>query len=301
MAGASFGPGMRGEIAQSIQEALLAAGFDPGRPDGQYGDRTARALGAFLRAKRRPEAQAVDEDIWPQLMNGTPFPPLDRRALGLTAAIEGHGYSLALGNWDQAWLTWGIIGFTLKHGEVQKIVLETERLAPDCIVEAFGMLRPKLLEVMRAAPAVQQRWADEITVGHGIAEPWRIAFARLGTYPVVRDIQRQRVYQGYYLPALALAKQLGLESTLGIALCFDIQVQNGGLRDAARAAIEAARARGTRGAALREIVADAVADAARAEYRDDVRRRKLAIATGGGAVHGLKLELASWGLADAPI
>lgn len=34
------------------------------------------------------------------------------RSLQVTAAFEGHGFGMLQGNWDGAWLTWGIIGFT---------------------------------------------------------------------------------------------------------------------------------------------------------------------------------------------
>ena len=49
---------------------------------------------------------------------------------------------------------------------------------------------------------------------------------------------------------------------------------------------------------LRKAVANAVADQARDEWKEDVRKRKLAIATGSGVVHGLALKLADWGLDD---
>jgi hypothetical protein len=165
MARTLFGQGMRGEIPQSMQEALASAGFDPGRPDGVYGPGTARALKAFQRSKSLPEDDSVDAATWRTLMGSDP-PALPARALGLTAAIEGHGYSLALGNWDQAWLTWGIIGFTLKHGEVQRIVLQAQQAAPELLEQAFGVARAaELIGVMRSKPDEQLRWANAITVG----------------------------------------------------------------------------------------------------------------------------------------
>ena len=52
--------------------------------------------------------------------------------------------------------------------------------------------------------------------------------------------------------------------------------------------------------ALRLVIADAVADSASPQFRDDVRARKRAIASGAGTVHGLQLVLANWGLSEAP-
>lgn len=47
---------------------------------------------------------------------------------------------------------------------------------------------------------------------------------------------------------------------------------------------------------LREIVANAVADKAKPEFRADVRSRKLTIAVGSGKVHGGTFVLRNWGL-----
>jgi hypothetical protein len=47
---------------------------------------------------------------------------------------------------------------------------------------------------------------------------------------------------------------------------------------------------------LRRIVANAVADCAKPRWREDVRARKLAIATGQGVVHGHKYMLQNMGL-----
>jgi hypothetical protein len=50
--------------------------------------------------------------------------------------------------------------------------------------------------------------------------------------------------------------------------------------------------------ALRVIIANAVADNAKSDFREDVRKRKLAIATGQGMVHGANYVLENWGLID---
>ncbi len=116
--------------------------------------------------------------------------------------------------------------------------------------------------------------------------------------PEVQEIQRRFAFKRYMEPAKKTFRQLGLKSELGLALCFDIHVQNGSIKSAAMAAINASGARGE--PALRAAIANAVADQSREQYREDVRSRKLAIATGAGTVHGMKLDLASWGLADVP-
>jgi hypothetical protein len=51
---------------------------------------------------------------------------------------------------------------------------------------------------------------------------------------------------------------------------------------------------------VRVIIANAVASQSRPQFREDVRSRKLTIATGAGVVHGGTYVLRNWGLADVP-
>ena len=99
------------------------------------------------------------------------------------------------------------------------------------------------------------------------------------------------------MPALETAASLGLASELGIALAFDVHVQNGGVSAAIREDLARAMA-GAPEPAVREALANAVANHAKAQFREDVRSRKLAIARGEGVVHGRRVVLARWGLAD---
>jgi hypothetical protein len=48
----------------------------------------------------------------------------------------------------------------------------------------------------------------------------------------------------------------------------------------------------------RVLIANAVADSARAAFREDVRQRKMAIAIGAGNVHGHSFVLSEWGLKE---
>jgi peptidoglycan hydrolase-like protein with peptidoglycan-binding domain len=301
MARTLFAAGLCGEIAEQIQRGLLAAGFNPGTVDGFYGKDTTTALRSFQQAKGHPVTGAVDVDTWKLLLD-TDVPSTARRCLSLTATIEGHGYTLAQGNWDDAWLTWGIIGFTMKHGEVQAIIRSVNQAAPQLIAQAFGDHAAELLRVMAASEEEQLRWANSITVGAQLAEPWRGDFARFGALPQVQEEQRRRALQDYFVPAQKTARGLGLTTELGLALCFDIHVQNGGVKKAAQAKIAQSRAAQSPQSEkdLRCTVANAVADCAREKFREDVRARKLAIATGAGTVHGRKLVLENWGLAEFP-
>jgi hypothetical protein len=79
----------------------------------------------FQRKLKLPETGAVDDVTWQGLMQAD-SPTLFDRVLQLTSAFEGHTFGSVSGNWDGAWLTWGIIGFTLKSGQIARILLETD-------------------------------------------------------------------------------------------------------------------------------------------------------------------------------
>jgi hypothetical protein len=224
-----------------------------------------------------------------------PVPTTQVRSIGLTAFFEGHGYSLVQGNWDGAWLTWGLIGFTMKYGEVQKIIMSVQANAPQLIEQAFGDQATELIELMESTPRQQEQWADSITERSGVIEPWSSAFAALGQFPEVQQAHRDMDHRDYFAPAILTARGLGLKSELGLALCFDIRVQNGGIGTKARSIIQNSLA-GQPPAdekALRAIIANAVADAARSQ-NEDVRQRKLCIANGSGQVHGTVYVLQNW-------
>jgi hypothetical protein len=296
-----FGIGAHGGIVGDIQRGLVSAGCAPGSIDEVYGGGTATAIKQVQLKNQLPDTGEVDDVTWTKFMP-RPVPSLSERSLELTAAFEGHSYTLAVGDFDGAWLTWGIIGFTMKFGKVQAIISKTNQDHPELIEQAFGGNAGPLLSIMGSTPDQQKNWADSVSINGRLAAPWRQQFQALGEFSEVREIQRQIAHDDYYLPCLTTARTFGLQSELGIALCFDIHVQNGSINSSARALMqkELAGNPSPPEAELRGIIANAVADAASAAFREDVRSRKIAIATGQGSVHGASYDLSSWGLGEFP-
>lgn len=290
--------GARGVYVQQVQARLQQLNIPLDAPDGIFGGNTEAALKQYQKLNALPVTGLVDFDLWPTL-TGQAVPTLEERSLQLTAAIEGHGYTLAVGNFDGAGLTWGIIGFTVKFGLVQQILDTLAREHPGMVRAAFVDLTREL-ERLRGLPLERQvAFCDTLSISpgkHRLVDPWRVAFDRLGSMPEVQEVQRRVAFTNYMTPAKRTLRTLGLTTELGLALCFDIHVQNGGIKRQAMEAIKAARPRTE--PELRRVIANAVADQSREAFREDVRRRKLAIATGAGVVHGMTLHLANWGLED---
>jgi Putative peptidoglycan binding domain/Glycosyl hydrolase family 46 len=300
-----FAQGVRGEIVRKMQRRLKARGFDPKGIDGDYGDNTRKAVRALQRARQLQSTGQVDVTSWRRLM-ARPIPPVRDRALQLTAAFEGHDFTLAQGNFDGAGVTWGIVGFTLKHGELAKIVLDIHNRHPDLVRQAFGAKTDELIRIMRASKTKQLAFANGISLGASkvrLAEHWRSVFRRFGEMEAVQALQLSLADRDYFRPARQTARRLRLQTELGLALAFDIHVQNGGVSSTARDEVKRQLAQHPVETELerRVIIANAVANHSRPQFREDVRSRKLAIATGTGRVHGETFVLRNWGLAALPL
>jgi peptidoglycan hydrolase-like protein with peptidoglycan-binding domain len=293
-----FGLGARGEIIKEMQKVLAASGVDVKVLDGIYGHDTGLAVSSFQRTKNLPASGEVDEVTWQALMVRS-VPSTLERSLQLTAAFEGHQFTLARGNFDGAWMTWGVIGFTMKSGNVPLIIRNVNANSPSSITKAFGERAPEILKIAGASREEQQSWAQAKTLPNGnLGEPWRSMFASFGADRAVQHEQLELANAGYMKPALRTAAVFGLKTELGVALCFDIHVQNGGIHSSARGAIERERGTITGEQELRVLIAKAVSDSALPKFRGDVLQRKTAIATGKGMVHGGQFNLESWGLGE---
>lgn len=297
-----FGPGARGESIRILQQHLTTAGCDTNGIDASYGRGTTSAVQEFQQKHGLPVTGNVDEETWVAITNNAPLPSLRERCLGLTSTFEGHGYTLAQGNFDGAGITWGIIGFTLKGGELSKIIDEANSSDAALVRDCFGDCTGTLLDVLSQSQSKQLAWADSVSSGSSklnLAEPYKTGFRKLGESSLGQQLQQQRVSDSYFTPALATAKTYGLKTELGVALAFDIHVQNGGIAKSVGDKVRAQMA-GLSEKDVRVLIANGVADHASAAWREDVRTRKLTVATGEGTVHGVQYVLKNWGLDEVP-
>lgn len=285
--------GARGPVVWELQRALAANGVEIDI-DGVYGAQTERALAP---------SGVCDFDRW-VAVTGRAVPPAAQRALQLTAAFEAHGFTKVAGNFDGAGLTWGLVGFTLKFGMVQQILKEIHKKHRELFEKAFGELAPRIEKLAKESLERQMLFADEISVPPrktSISALWQQGFEALGALPEVQAIQMQVAEAEYLAPAIATWKSLGLKSEQSLALCLDIQVQNGGVKSTTRAEVRAAVDAKKPELAVRKLLATRVADSAKPRWRDDVLSRKMTLATGLGKVHGESFVTADWGVGDFPV
>jgi hypothetical protein len=100
--------------------------------------------------------------------------------------------------------------------------------------------------------------------------------ATLGSDPAVQEIQLRRVKK-YWDTGDRDANRFHLKTEAGIALCFDIAVQNGGIDNDTEARRILTWINDNPGASERDVlvrIADVVAENSRRQYVEDVRKRK---------------------------
>lgn len=289
--------GVRGQLIIDLQNALGHAGYPVPDIDGVYGRDTQMAASAFQSAQGLTPTGDIDEETYFKLTR-TPPPAVFLRSLQLTADYEGTGFGLANGNFDGMGITWGIVGFTFANGELVDMLKKIVHDLPAVFAGAFGPLAGKLRGVLAGSHADQMQFANSISTagGNHVTHDWDEAFHRLGQDPGVQAIQLQRVDTVYKRIADANAAALRLRAPRSLALCFDVSVQNGGLKTG-----EIDRTnRLTNGQSEQDklrFIASMVADRSNPRFRKDVLDRKMTFAEGAGTVHGDRFELDGWGLA----
>lgn len=294
---------VQGELIKKIQKVLIAKDLLHDKDDGIFGGNTERAVQIFQEQNQLAPTGKVDDQTWQALMSSL-APDLKQRCLQITADFEGTGFTKAVGNFDGAGITWGIIGFTLSNGELGAVLTEIRSAHPAVFSAAFGELEARIVEVIHSSHSEQIHFANSISLGSSkmrIQDVWAKAFEKLGSDPSAQEIQLQRT-EKFFQIAERDRQLFDVQNELGLALCFDIAVQNGGIDSTERARIRTKINQNHPATQqdLRIIIANVVAENSRPKFIEDVRSRKLTIATAQGTVHGSRFAVKTWGLDDLP-
>ena len=293
-----------GPLVMALQLALIKAG-QAMEPDGDFGRITCDALRRWQGGQGLPQSNSIDAPQW-QTLTGLPPPSLFDLCLNIVADFEGTGFDRVVGNFDGAGITFGLVGFTLVNGEIQRILAAIEALRPGVVANTFGALFPELTSVLSATKPVQLSWADGISLGSTkmeVAKPWKDAFQRLGQFPEARQAQIERAYNIYwkaaqknvanFMPGKPVVDQ-------DAGFWFDAAVQNV-LDQEEQSLLSASGKSGLTGQPLRESFAGIISDGSAPKWRKDVLSRKMTYATGHGTVHGSEYQLSDWGITGTAI
>ncbi|MEO0357466.1 MAG: peptidoglycan-binding protein [Pseudomonadota bacterium] len=304
---------VHGHLIEILQVGLEKAGCPTGGVDGVFGAGTETAVRRWQALNNKDDTGVVDTQMWEQLTGLAPPSAFDL-CLQLTAAFEGHGFQKAAGNYDGAAITWGIIGFTLDSGSLCEVLKSVhadrelqakarsifttakwQQLIDLCNLPSGGSNKPIRHQKM-------QDFANGISIGTSKARlraDWDTAFSRLGALAGVRDIQMDVARSMYWDRAVGYARDLLAHDMMDMSILFDTTVNNGSVAGERREMME--RTRAPSGQPRRVHWANAIADASKKRWRENVRTRRMTIATGEGTVHGGHYMLSQWGIIPEPI
>jgi hypothetical protein len=313
--------GATGPEVARIQQQLTRLGFYNGPIDGSYGGGTYAAVHTFQRARGIEGDGVVGPRTWSVLFDGSAIPapavaaePLATRCLALTASFETESaapecFAGLAGDFDGMGMSFGVLQWNVGSGSLPPLLQSIDAEHPGVLDAVFQERASELRRVLASSRVDQLAWARSIQdpATFRLSEPWRGMFKTLGRRPECIGAQTAAASERYRR-ALAMCADYGLWSERAAALMFDVVVQNGGILDATRARIESDFAaipddsRDEREVARMVVVANRRAEAARPQFVEDVRQRKLTIARGEGTVHGRHYDLAEdFGIVLRPI
>lgn len=257
-----------------LQEVLARRTGRNIEADGIYGPATAAAVRVVC------GSSVVDEDCWLRLFDISRIqtPSYLERCLQVTADLEGHGFTKAVGNFDGAGLTWGIIGFNLKSGSLQEVL---RRVPRETLEEHLTKSQLAKLLTSNVFAQFPRQVSPELERG----------LDRLGRSPGGVAAQMGVAEERYWVPACEQARKLRLRRILDFGLLFDIHVQNGPLPSKVLTEASKLEPIGHR----RSYVVNYVAEKSAARWRVDVLLRKQLFVAGYGLVHRRWYDLRKWG------
>jgi hypothetical protein len=313
---ATFQLGSSEEPVRQIQEALQSKKLYQGPVDGAYGGATQAAVRIFQKGAGLEADGIVGPASWQALL-GDASPAaaplasqgLDYRCLALTGTFEtGKGvpecFSGITGDFDGQGISYGVLQWNFGTGSLQPLLRDMVQTHEAIARNIFGPHFDALAAALALGDGAQARadlldFARSIQhpVKYQVFEPWRGYARALGRTQEFQQIQVRHAHHAYER-ALRLCDEYGLWSERAAALMFDIVTQNGSIRPVTRAqiladvnALPASLGAEEREVQVLRLVANHRAQASNIRWVDDVRRRKLCIANGGGVVHGIHYDL----------
>jgi hypothetical protein len=320
----TFQLGSSGNPVREIQKALAHEGLYNGEFDGVFGGATLAAVRVFQKNKHLDVDGKVGGRTWTQLLgaqdielNSMVQHPLAFRCLALTGAFEtGVGmpdcFCGISGDFDGQGVSFGVMQWNLGTGSLQPLLREMLDEHPDISRDIFGEHFDALDAAIQLGDHAKQDLLEfSRSIQHPVTfrlfEPWKGYATALGRTREFQEIQVRHADRAFNT-ALEMCDEYGVWSERATALMFDIVTQNGSIGAVTRVQIQG-EIKALPGNLQRDelevcklkIIANRRAEAANPKWRDDVRRRKLCIASGGGTVHGIQYDLdGQFGIRLAP-
>lgn len=228
---------------------------------------------------------------------------MDRMLLSITGAFEGRGFTNLTGDFDDQGLSFGVLQWNFGQGSLNPLLHKMYDRDPAKFSEIFGEHTEKILSIIRSDKTVGMQFARSINdAKNNIIEPWKSRFIKLGSYKLFQEVQVEFAEQ-LINRAKKFCRQFGVKTQRGLALMFDIVVQNGSPPDYKDIHDRIQQAPGGKVTEreLLVIIAVAISERCNPKWKEDVLSRKMCIAKGKGMVHGRNFDLdREYGLNDRP-
>ena len=207
-------------------------------------------------------------------------PELAPKLMKMITAFEGGGLA---GNFDGQILSWGALQWNLGQNTLGAVLRRIHALEPKLVEMEMGARFCAAI----SSDASLVEFARREILG-GLQTPsrlWRERFSRLAALKVTPRVWGEFA-QSYLDNAVKLALACDFQTERGLALCFDISVQNGAPRaDHIQKYKWSKKIFEVLEWQRLKVMANAVADCANPQWHDDVLSRKLTLALGQGEVH----------------
>lgn len=307
-----FKLGSRGNEVEKIQSKLKEENFYPGPIDGIYGGGTESAVKRFQRQYDLTVDGMVGTETWQLMFGNTEIPqsplldkPLAYRCLALTGSFETSChppdcFAGLTGDFDGQGISFGALQWNFGQNSLQPLLKKMNQENPAILKEIFDDEYQGFITVLGEDQEKQMEWTRSIQdPANRINEPWKGLFKTLGRTKEFQDIEVEEAANMFNV-ALTWCEKYEVWSERAAALMFDIRVQNGNISNPVKNlilndfnALSATLNENDREAEKLKIIANRRAEASRARFIEDVRRRKLCIANGKGMVHGQYYNLDS--------
>jgi hypothetical protein len=302
--------GSTGDDVRKLESRLKELGLYTGAIDGAFGGGVESAVKSFQIANGLPQDGLVGPQTWSALFPGQNPPtspslsdPLAKRCLSLTGTFETSTgvpdcYCGITGNFDGQGISFGVLQWNIGQGTLQPMLSDMVAQHNDVMQNIFHDNLTVITDMLASPSNEQLEWATTIQDPnrHTVFEPWNGLFKALGRTPEYQAIQVAHA-EKIHRNAIGMCAKYGLTTERGLALMFDICVQNGTISAATDAKIQADFAVIPAGDPLAaevarlQSIANRRAEAANPKFVEDVRRRKLTIANGQGTVHSIFYDL----------
>lgn len=238
---------------------------------------------------------------------------LAERVLALTASFETSKgfpdcFGTVTGNFDGQGISFGALQWNINQKSLQPILQTMITNHEAVIKKSLGEEKFTSIQTMLTKPLNEQmQWAKSIQYTKNrsdgkltwrLNKEWKNSFQTLGKTKEMIALQVSSA-ANYYNKAKSNCEKYGLTTERGMALLFDIRVQNGSLeRKGAGEKIREDFLKIPTNLSEEEIqiekmkiIAIRRAAVSSAQWRKDVENRKLTIANGSGKVHGKSYDL----------